>query len=462
MRPLITEPRKVFWAIWISQFISALGTGLTDFALGVYVYKLTGSTTQFALVLVFAMVPAILLSPFSGALGDRWDRRLMMLASNTASGLVIVTMVVLSHSEVLRPWTIYLAAAALAVCGAFRDPAYYASVSQMVSKEQLGRASGLVQTAENVGIVAPPLVAGVLLATVGLSGILTVDLVSYGVGVLLLLLTVFPAVHPAGGAAARPSLFGDIAAGWNYVVAYRGLLYLFFFGAFISLTVGLTQIVVTPLVLSFSSTSVLGATFSAGGFGIVLGGLLMATWGGPKNRVRGVLLFGAAQALSLVVAGLRAEAVLIGLGLFGCLFCIQFVRGCTATIIRTYVPDSMQARVFSLNRMVAWSTLPVAYLLAGPLVAAFDPLLTRSGPLAGSIGIVLGTGSARGAGLLLIVLGCAFLLVVLAASLTPRLRHVETEMRAVASGRDDSTQPQTSSARFQGTFAADTEGTDPA
>jgi DHA3 family macrolide efflux protein-like MFS transporter len=438
MRFTISAPKKVFGVIWTTQFFSALGTGLTDFALGVFVYERTGSTSQFALVLVFAMVPAILLSPFSGALGDRADRRLMMLGSNAASGAVVLAMLLLRHGGGLETWHIYAGAAVLAICGAFRDPAYYASVSQMVPKEQLGRASGAVQTAENIGIVAPPVVAGVLLSTVGLSGILLLDLITYAVGVLALAVTVFPELVRHGGAGGgKPSLFSDMAEGWRYVLAYRGFLYLFLFGAFISFTVGLTQIVVTPLVLAFGSTSVLGATFSAGGVGIFLGGLVMTMWGGPRNRVAGILLFGLGQALSLVVAGLRPNAVLIGIGLFGCLFGIQFVRGCTATVIREYVPDAMQARVFSLNRMVAWSTLPLAYLLAGPLVDAFDPLMKPSGSLAGSFGRVIGTGKGRGGGLLLMVLGTAFLLVVLAAYLTPRFRDVEAEMAAVTAARDE-------------------------
>jgi len=440
MQAKISNPRRVFFVILTSQFISALGTGLTEFALGVFVYERTRSTTQFALVLVFAMIPAILLSPFSGALGDRWDRRRMMLFSNAASGLVILGLWLLLQAGGLKTWYIYAGAALLAICGAFRDPAYYASVSQMVSQKQLGRASGLVQTAENIGIVAPPLIAGVLLATAGLSGVLAIDLISYGVGVIALVATVFPPLERSGRPAGKPSLRSDMAAGWNYIMTYRGFFYLFLFGAFISFAIGLTQVAVTPLVLSFSSLSVLGATFSAGGLGIFLGGVVMAAWGGPKRLVAGVLIFGLAQALSLLVAGLRANAVIIGIGLFGCLFCIQIVRGCTATIIRTYVPDTLQARVFSLNRFVAWSTLPVAYLLAGPLVDVFNPLLKPSGPLASSVGKVIGVGDGRGIGLLLIVLGGGFLLAVLASYLNPALRNLEKTMQAATPPKEDAGQ----------------------
>ncbi|WP_371502647.1 MFS transporter [Kitasatospora sp. NBC_00374] len=430
------NPKRVFLVVWLSQFVSALGTGLIDFALGVFVYQRTGSATQFALVLVFAMVPAILLSPFSGALADRWDRRGMMLVSEAACGVVILALTLLQHGHGLEVWHVYVAVVLLAVGGAFRDPAYYASVSQMVPKRQLGRASGLVQTAENIGMVAPPLIAGFLMAAVGVSGVLLIDLISYTVGILALLVVVFPPVErPEDADSAKPTLWADMAAGWAYMMRHRGFLHLFLFGSFISFSIGLTQIVVTPLLLSFTSAAVLGATFSAGGFGMFLGGAVMAAWGGPKNKVAGVLLFGLAQALCLFLVGLRPNPVVIGAGLFGCLFSIQFVRGCTAAVIRTHVPDAMQARVFALNRFVAWSTLPLAYLVAGPLVKVFNPLLEPSGSLADSVGKILAVGSGRGIGLLLIVLGGAFLLVVLGNYANPRLRNIEAEMTAQASER---------------------------
>lgn len=426
MQAAVANPRKVFWTVWSSQLISALGTGLTEFALGVHVYQRTGSTTQFALVMVCAMLPVILMSPFSGALADRWDRRLVMVVANAASGAVILVLVIVPDPSI---GLIYGVVVALAIFGALRDPAYYASVSQLVPPNQLGRASGLVQTAENVGSVAPPFIAGILLVVVGLDGLLLLDLVSYGIGVLALLLVSFPRLERRADEA-KSSLWQDTVIGWKYMMTYRGLLYTFLFGAFTSFCVGIAQVVVTPLVLSFDDAATLGATYSAGALGILVGGLVMSAWGGPKRRIRGVLLFGLAQAAFLVLASLRPNALLIGAGLFGYLFSIQFVRGCTSTIIRENVPDGMQARVFALSRFVGWSSLPLAYVVTGPLVSLFTPLMLPGGALTASVGRLIGSGPGRGMGLLLLVLGVGFLIVVIVSYANPRLRHVEDEMRS--------------------------------
>jgi MFS transporter, DHA3 family, macrolide efflux protein len=426
---LITDRKKVFLVTWFGQLLSGIGTGLTEFALGVFVFQLTGSTTQFALVMVFAMVPAIVFSPFSGAMADRWDRRQMMLIANVVSAVTLVVLLVLKNQDSLELWHIYLAVGVVAIAGAVRDPAYYASVSQLVPKEQAGRASGMVQTGENAGMIAPPVLAGILIVAIGLPGVLIIDLISYLIGIASLLFVRFPELER--GDRAKSSLWRDTVDGWNYMMRYRGFLYLFLFGAFTSFSVGLTQIVVTPMILNGHSPTVLGVVNSAATVGIFLGGLVMAAWGGPKRRVRGVLIFGLAQALALLILSSTASPWLIGAGIFGYLFCIQFVRGCTATIIRTHVPDTMQARVFSLNRFVAWSTLPVAYLAAGPLVNVFEPLLAQGGSLAGSVGSVLGVGPGRGIGFMLMLVGALFVVIVLASYANPRLRNIEDEMLAV-------------------------------
>jgi MFS transporter, DHA3 family, macrolide efflux protein len=427
----VREAKRVFLVVWFGQLISAIGTDLSGFAMGVFVFQRTGSVTQFAMMAVFTRIPSIVLSPFAGALADRWDRRRVMLVGNAISGATLLLIALLAHRDVLAVWQLYVAVAVVAMCGAFRDPAYYATVGQLVPKKQHGRATGMVQTGENVALVAPPLVAGALVLAMGLPGVLLIDFLTYVVGIVAILMVRFPAVPSApdrkpGGS----SMWRDTVAGWNYVMDNRGLLFLFLVGAATSFSVGMTQIAVTPLVLGFASAATLGGIFSVGGLAMLLGGAAMTAWGGPKRRVVGIFTFGVAQSISLIVIGLRPSAILIGLGIFGLLFSIQFVRGCTTAIILTHVPADKQARVFALNRAVAWSTLPLSYLLAGPLVkGVFEPLLAESGALAGSVGRLIGVGPGRGIGLLLVTLSLAYLLVVVTSYANPRMRNVESDMR---------------------------------
>ena len=99
------------------------------------------------------------------------------------------------------------------------------------------------------------------------------------------------------------------------------------------------------------------------------------------------------------------------------------------TIWQSKTAPDVQGRLFAVRRMIAWASLPLAYLLAGPLAdQVFEPLLMEGGLLAGSVGRVIGVGAGRGIGLLYIVLGCIMLLAVLVAYLYPRLRLLENEL----------------------------------
>ena len=84
-----------FILLWLGQLVSLMGSGLTGFALGVWVYQRTGSLTQFALINLFTSLPGIVFAPFAGALVDRWDRRRVMIASDSGSALCTLVLLLM-------------------------------------------------------------------------------------------------------------------------------------------------------------------------------------------------------------------------------------------------------------------------------------------------------------------------------------------------------------------------------
>src|SRR5512142_2579964 len=89
---------RSFFTIWFGQSISLIGSGLTGFALGIWVYQRTGSVTEFALISLFTTLPAIVFSPMAGALVDRWDRRRAMILSDSGAGACTLTIALLLFS----------------------------------------------------------------------------------------------------------------------------------------------------------------------------------------------------------------------------------------------------------------------------------------------------------------------------------------------------------------------------
>ncbi|WP_317619624.1 MFS transporter [Ancylothrix sp. D3o] len=421
---------RVFYLVWFGQLISLIGSGLTSFALGVWVYQRTGSVTQFSLILLFALLPSILISTVAGALVDRWNRRKCMIVSDFGAGITTVAIALLLATGNLQIWHIYLAVSLSSICKAFQLPAYTASTSSLVPKEFIPRASGMVQSAEACAQLISPLLAGVLLGIIQLQGIILIDFATFLFAVSTLLLVRFPHVKTATVSPdENPSLWREAIEGWTYIYTRPGLLILLILFALDNFVAGLVEVLLTPLVLSFASVAVLGTIQSIGGAGMLLGSLAMSIWGGPKPLIRGIFAFDLLAHLCIFAFGLRTDAALFAVANFILFFSLPLVNGwCNAIYLRKVHPD-IQGRVFATIQMICWSCIPVAYLVAGPLAERiFEPLMATNGLLAGSIGQIIGVGPGRGVGLLFITMEIPVLLITIAAYRYPRLWFVEDEL----------------------------------
>ncbi len=426
----ITRPSRVFFLIWGGQVVSLTGTALTDFALGVWVYQRTGSATQFALISFSAILPAIVLLPVAGAIVDRWDRRLAMIVGDGGAALGTLVMWLLLLAGRLEVWHICLLNAFSSACSAFQGPAYTSVTTLLVPPKHLGRANGMIQLGEAAAEITAPMLAGALIMAIGLHGIILIDLLTFLFAVFALLIVKVPQPEPtAAGREGKGSFVHEVAYGWAYIRARPGLLGLLFFFAVSNLTTNMIMVLIYPLILSFSTAMVMGTIASIAGSGMLLGALAMSAWGGPRRRVHGVLGFSTLCGIMVCVCGLRPNAILIGAAAFVFLFSAQFVTGCSQALWQNKVEPDVQGRVFATRWAIVSSTAPLARLLAGPLTDnLFEPWLAIGGPLASSVGQIIGSGPGRGVGFLFIVLGSLRVLASLGAFSYPRVRFVEKEL----------------------------------
>ncbi len=430
---MVQRPRAampVFILIWFGQMVSLLGSGLTGFALGVWVYQRTGWVTQFALIALSTTLPAIMISPIAGALVDRWNLRWTMLLSDCGAGLSILFLALMLFAGRLEVWHIYLAMSASSTCNAFQWPAYSAATTLLVPKQHLGRASGLVQMGQSVGQLISPVLAGVLIVTIQIQGIILLDFATFLFALVTLLSARFPeAKTVASSEVGKGSLLREATYGWVYIRTRPGLLGLLIFLAISNFLMGVIDVLATPLVLSFASPAVLGTVLSIGGSGMLVGSVVMSIWGGPLRLIKSVFGFMLLNGLSILLAGVRPSAELFALAAF--LFCLglPIISGSIQVIFQRKVAPDVQGRVFALMRTIAGSSLPLAYVVAGPLAdQVFEPLMTTGGLLAGSIGQLIGVGPGRGIGLMFITLGALTMLVTVVAYQYPRLRLLEEEL----------------------------------
>jgi MFS family permease len=375
----------------------------------------------------------VLLSPVAGALVDRWDRRRAMMISVVGAGACALGMVALVGRQPLPIVPIYALLAASACFQSLRWPALASSVTVLVAKRHYGRASGLLQLGLSAAQALAPLVAAVLVVRTGLRGVALAEVAVSMVALLVLLPLAIPAPQAsAEGSRSRGSLAAEIRSGWLYIRERPGLFGLLVLFVLSNFAMGMVVVLLQPMVLGFADLGVLSKVMSVASAGLILGGVAMAVWGGPRRRLSGILVAIAVQGLALIAAGARPQAVPIAAAAFVFLGAFAVISACSQALWQSKVPADLQGRVFALRRTVALVAVPLASLLAGPLADhVFEPLLARGGALAASLGPWIGTGAGRGVALLAIVLGVLVLAVAAAGAASRALRSVEELADAV-------------------------------
>ncbi len=421
---------RKFIIIWFSQLVSLIGSGLTNFAIGIWVYQHTGSATQFALISVFSILPSILITPLAGALVDRWNRRWAMLFSDAGAVISTLAIALLLFAGRLEVWHIYLCVAVSSIFSTFHRLAYTTTITLLVPKRHLSRASGMLQMARAVSRLFSPMLAGALIVAIQIQGIVLIDCVTFLFAVTAQLFVRFPKPKIlVEDKVEKGLLLHELVYGWTYIATRPSLCGLLIFFTASNFLTGVVSVLFNPLVLTFTSVTVLGTVFSIGGSGMLLGGLVMSVWGGHKHRIYSILSFTLLNGLCVLLAGFKPSVAVFCVAIFIYFFGVAIVNASIGAIWQSKVAPTLQGRVFAMRNMFILVSLPLAYLIAGPLAdKVFEPLLAVGGPLAGSIGQVIGVGQGHGIALLFIVLGILTMLTAFGGYLYLPLRLLEEKL----------------------------------
>ena len=418
---------RTFMIVWFGQVVSNLGSSMTGFGLGIWVYQETGSAMNLAYIVLAARLPALVVSPFAGALIDRWDRRWAMLLSDAGAAVGTLVIMALLLTDSLQLWHLYVALAFSGVFTAFQFPAYGAAITLMVDKDDYARASGFVQLAGSVGSIAAPAAAAAIVVWVGLTPLFVIDFVTFLVAVATLMAVRFPSHEPAERQGRGVmGLLREARFGLDFVLERRALLILMLSFVIVNFAFAFQSVLLIPLLLETTTEQIAGWVVSLAAGAVVVGSLVLGAWGGPKNRIAGVYIPIFAMGVGLSLIGLRPSVLLIIAGILLMNGTHPIAGGSSQAIWQSKVPPNLQGRVFAIRQVSAIIASPPAFLVAGWLAdRVFEPFMADgSGPLAA----LIGTGPGRGIGLMFVLVGLFVMAVVVAAWNHPRIRNLETEV----------------------------------
>ncbi len=342
--------------------------------MSIWVYQQTGSIALFARMAIFALLPGILVLPFSGTLADRWDRRKIMITMDTISAVFTLGIAYLFFLERVQLWHIFVVTAVNSITAAFQRPAYDAAVVQLVPKRFLGRVAGFNMIGNSLSIILAPGLAALLMVTIGMAGIFIIDLLTFLVAVLALIWIPFPDTLYNRRV---ESFFREIAEGFKYILTNSSMLSMVILFILYNFIMSIVFVLRTPWGLSFSSLEQFGKLISYGGVGVLLGVLIMGIWGGTKRRAHGMLLFMLLEGCFFMIMAIKPSPWFYFAGILGGFTCFTLMNAHWRIIIQTKVNPYLQGRVFSINQMIAWSMMPVGFYIASSLVDTFQTLTQK-------------------------------------------------------------------------------------
>ena len=400
---------RKFLLLWSGELISSIGGGLTSFGLGVYIFRQTGSAASMAAVTLLGFLPTLLLSVPAGVLADRYDRRLLMMIGDgcSAVGILYILLCMMNGGATLAQ--ICTGVFISSFFSALLEPSFRATITDLLTREEYSRASGLVSLAGSARYLFSPVIAGFLLTISDIKLLLIIDICTF-------FLTVVSAAVVRKGIGSRAaekkeSFLQSMKAGWRVLRANRGILILVAISSGITLFMGVLQILAEPLILSFADEKTLGIAETICACGMLVSGVLLGVKGLKGHYVRNLGLAFAAAGLFMFGFGMLENMILICL--FGFLFfmTLPLANNCLDYLMRTNIPEEVQGRAWGLIGFISQLGYVLAYALAG---TAADTL--------GQIGE---RGVGRGAALVIMIAGICMAATSAAILIPENIRKLE-------------------------------------
>jgi MFS family permease len=362
-----------FLVLNLSQSISLVGSGLTDFALTYYilhnVMQNGGLISEYTILYFIMYLPGIVVAPFIGALIDRSNKRHVMIGSDTIAAVGSLVILFVYMKGDLQLCHIYGVVFVKAVASAFQTPSFQSSISALVEKKDYGKAVGLAQVGESINKIIAPLAAGILFYYTSMEMIIIIDLVCY----LLAMICVVPCKMPELNnkiKSVKGEFLKDCRLGFLIIKEDHLLVSLLALFCLNNFFISIIEILVQPLVYVMNGTGLnnsvaLGIVMTCGGVGMMISSIILGVKGGPKNKIAAILLLNACGGVVLTAVIAVNSIVVFAAGTLLYFLTIPFILGSNITIWQERVPIEHQGKVFSIRRACILGISPLSSLIAG-------------------------------------------------------------------------------------------------
>ncbi|MGJ3251636.1 MAG: MFS transporter [Elainellaceae cyanobacterium] len=431
---------QTFLIIWAGQLVSSIGSQMTLFALTIWAWDQTGSATALALIGFFALLSSILSTPVIGQWVDTYNRKWLMLISDSAIALAVLLVLILTLTDQLQIWHLYAIAFYIGCFSQLQTLTYQASLSLLVPEQHHTRAASMGMMIFYSAQILSPAFAGVFYPTIRLSGIILIDLSTFAIALLTLLFIQIPSPSqsPIPNPQSKILPTHSLTTGIRYILTRPSLRTFLLITSAFWFFHELADTLVSPLILARTNgdTTILGSVLSSVGLGGVIGAISLTIWGGPKRRIRG---------LALGMIGVGVSRMVFGLGRSPWMWLpTQFLASLQFPLFGSSehaiwfarVAQHLQGRVFAVQMLTQQVAIALAMLMAGPLAdRIFEPALSPDHPVSAMLGAIFGVVAGAGIGALITLCSGGMVMMGIGALSLRIVRKIDSEVTGFSSNR---------------------------
>lgn len=352
-----------------SQTISLFGSALVQYAITWYITLKTQSGVMMTISIVCGFLPTFFLSPFAGVWADRYNRKLLIILSDSMIAIATLILAILFLMGYDSIWLLFVASAMRSMGAGIQTPTVGAFIPQLVPGDKLTKVNATNSSIQSLVTLLSPMLSGALLTMATIEVIFFIDVITAIIAVLILLLFLHIPVHAKALEKQSVSYFEDMRKGIIYVKNHGFVKTIFIFCAIYFVLIAPLSFL-TPLQVTRSFGNEvwrLTATEITFSIGMMIGGIIMASWGGFKNKLHTMVLSIFVIAVCNLALGVipRFWIYLFLMGLIGLV--LPMFNTPFMVLLQQKVEQDFLGRVFGVLSMISSSIMPIAMLVYGPM-----------------------------------------------------------------------------------------------
>ena len=371
---MIDAEQKPNWekkvALFIgSQAISLFGSALVQYAIMWHITLTTKSGVMLTMAIICGFVPAFFVSPVAGVWADRYNRKTMIIAADSLIAVSTLILAILFYMGYNALWLLFVMSAVRAVGSGIQTPAVGAILPQIVPEDKLTKVNGTIGSIQALITLVSPMVSAGLLTFASLEAIFFIDVITAAIAIFILVVLLDIPIHARALQKQTTSYFSDLQKGFRYIGQHTFLKTFFtYFAVFFVLIAPAAFLTPLQVTRSFGSDvwrlTALEIFFS---IGMMLGGIVMVSWGGFKNKIHTMTLASLMFAVGTFALGIIQIfwVYLVFMGLIG--LAIPLFNTPSTVLLQEKVEPDYLGRVFGVLGMISTSMMPLGMLVFGPI-----------------------------------------------------------------------------------------------